>query len=221
MGPCRFSPLYNKSKPKKIEGLAKRGVFKIVAKEDVPLHTYILGCRMVLSFKENKNNEKVYDASLVVLGHKDMKKGTLVNNSSDLKQSSIRILLSLEAIFGLPVSSQDLFQAYLQASEQLKRDIHIRSTDEFKLSKDDPLKTVKPLHGLCNSGDHRRATLLRQFNEDLNITPVVFDAALFFKTLNGEYMGMMDAYDDGTIAQGASGFTDFSKATENLFESKP
>ena len=211
---------FDEARAKELDGLAKRCDFEIVLKDEVPEDANILGGRFVLSIKNKNTGEEIYKARFVVQGHKDADKGLLVHTSSNLKQSSIRVLLCLAALFGFNVWSQDVSQAYLQSAEKLMRDIYVKPTKDFHLSKDSLLKLLKPLYGLSDSGDYWHATFTRHLRDELHMTPTVSDSALFFKTVHGKLCGILGSYVDDTITAGDVEFQEESKITENKFESK-
>lgn len=214
-------PQFNVAKLKELEGLARRGVFEIVAKDDVPEDANILGSRFVLSIKNKDSDKEVYKARYVVQGHKDIEKHLLVHTSTNLRQSSVRLLLSIAALFGFRIWSQDVSQAYLQSAEKLMRDIYVVPKKEFHLSKAVLLKLLKPLYGLTDSGDYWHATLTNHLRKNLEMVPTFSDPALFFHSIKGEVQGIIGSYVDDTISTGNDDFVESSKTIEKTFESKP
>lgn len=208
------------AKMKELEGLAKRGAFEIILKDDVPQNSNILGGRFVLTIKNKGTNKEIYKARFVVQGHKDKLKGNLVHHSTNLKQSSIRLLLCLAAMFNFDIWSQDVSQAYLQSAENLTREIFVNPPDELRLGKDKLLKLLKPLYGLTDSGDYWFSTFTSHVANDLTMRPCISDAALFFKEIHAHLSGLIGTYVDDTIGAGNSQFREKSKVTEQRFESK-
>lgn len=217
-------PQFDVARAKELEGLARRGVYEIVLKDEVPEGANILGSRFVLSIKNKDTGDEVYKARFVVQGHKDREKDFLVHISSNLKQSSIRLVLSLAAIFGFNIWSQDITQAYIQSSEKLMRHIYIKPSKELRLSKDYLLKLLKPLYGLSDSGDSWYSTFTSHLKDDLYdlcMSSCITDPALFFKTIDGQLRGVVGCYVDDTISTGDSDFQKESLLTGEKFESKP
>lgn len=213
-------PQFDVAKAKELEGLARRGVYEVILKENVPENANILGGRFVLAIKDKDTGKEVYKARYVAQGYKDMEKQYLVHNSSNLKQNSVRLLLSLAALFGFRIWSQDVSQAFLQSAEKLSRDIYIKPSKEFRLDQDALLKLLKPLYGLCDSGDYWYSTFSSHLRNDLGMTPTISDAALFFKCIDAQLRGIIGTYVDDTISAGSTEFDMESKITEEKFESK-
>eukprot|EP00178_Gracilaria_changii_P005395 TRINITY_DN1884_c0_g1_i3.p3 TRINITY_DN1884_c0_g1~~TRINITY_DN1884_c0_g1_i3.p3 ORF type:complete len:232 (-),score=35.81 TRINITY_DN1884_c0_g1_i3:1688-2383(-) len=101
---------FDDSKAQELAGLARRGVYEVVCREELDpnmLHN-IMGRRFALSIKDKETDNDVYKARFIVQGHTDVDKDLLVNNGTNLKQSSIRILVAIASIFGFPIWSQDV-----------------------------------------------------------------------------------------------------------------
>ncbi len=82
--------------------------------EDLPEGSNILGCRCVLTLKDSETAEPVFKARYVVLGHLEKDKKNLVDPTTPVKQSSIRLMTALAALFGLRIWAHNVSQAYLQ-----------------------------------------------------------------------------------------------------------
>ncbi len=84
----------------------------------------------------------------------------MVHSASTLQPQSIRLLLALAAMHGFDIWTSDVRQAYLQSAEPLARDIFIeKPVPEFELAPEQCLQLLKPLYGLCESGDLWHKTL--------------------------------------------------------------
>lgn len=214
------SEFFDAAKAKELAGLAARGVYEVVCKEDVPKGANILGGRFVLAIKNADTAEEIYKARFVVQGHTDVEKNLLVHNSTNLRQSSVRLLVALAAVFGFRLWSQDVSQAYLQSAEKLMREVYVRPTKEFNLSEDNLLRLLKPLYGLSDSGDYWHSTFSNHLQHDLNMTQTTGDLSLFFKAIEGKLRGLTGAYVDDTLGAGDTAFEKESEVTGERFQSK-
>ncbi len=71
-------------------------------------------------------------------------------------------------------------QAYLQSAEPLSREIFITEpVPEFELRPDQCLKLLKPLYGLCDSGELWHKTLDEHHRRELGMSPFRSDPALY------------------------------------------
>lgn len=101
-------PQFATTKRKEVDGLQGKAALEVVLRTDVPPNANVLGGCFVLSIKNIGTGEEVYKARYVVQGHTDREKNILVHNSTNLRQSSIKSLTAIAAIFGFRVWSQDV-----------------------------------------------------------------------------------------------------------------
>lgn len=70
----------------------------------------------------------------------------------------MRIVSSFAAITGNRIFTNDVTQAFLQSESPTTREIYIKPRDRdrhfFALSTSQLLKVIRPLYGLCDSGDY-------------------------------------------------------------------
>lgn len=66
--------MFEDAKAKELAGLADRGVYEVVCREDIPVDANVLGGRFVLAIKNADTQKEVYKARFVVQGHTDTEK---------------------------------------------------------------------------------------------------------------------------------------------------
>ena len=208
------------AKRKEIESLVKRETWKVVIREEVPKGSNIINGRFVMAIKDTETNKPYFKARFVAQGHRDKEKSVLVHNSKTVRQSSIRILLALAALFGFRIWSLDVNNAYLQSASQLLRDIYLKPGKEFELPSGHLLKLLRPLYGLADSGNYWNETFANHIKNDLKMKPTALDISFFFKKANGKLKGLAGTYVDDTLFAGDTEFLDHTEETSRRFESK-
>lgn len=153
-----------------MQGLKENGVFKTVCRGDIPRVANVLGGRFAHSIKNKDTKYDKYKARYIVQGHKDREKYKLVHTSTNLRQSSIRLITALTSVYDFEVWMQHVTQAYLQSADKLLRDIYIRPPTDLCLLEILLLKLQKPLYGLGESGDYWEVTMTRHLKNDIKIS---------------------------------------------------
>lgn len=97
----------------------ERGTFIIYKKPNV------LPCLFVLTIK-HPTVRKFYKARFIIGGHKYCHMVSMVNQSNNLKEMSITVLLPLSNILGFDIWDLDVKQAYLQSASKFKMSIYIK-----------------------------------------------------------------------------------------------
>jgi Reverse transcriptase (RNA-dependent DNA polymerase) len=169
---------------------------------EMPAGANLMSGRFVLAIKNISTNEEMFKARFVLKGYREKLKTRLVHDETTSRISSARLLVGLAAVFGFRLFSVDVTQAYLQSALKLMRDVYVTPTDKFELRPDQVLKLLKPLYGLSDSRDYWEATMRRLFDEDLGMTGLTGDAAMFIKTNRGELSGMICSYVDDLLQAG-------------------
>lgn len=207
------------AKKAEIRNLLKRGTFKVILKEDIPPDGNVLPGRFVLTIKSTDDKEVKCKALYVIGGHRDRYKDFMVHTSSTLQLQSVRLLLALAAIHGFHVWTSDVRQAYLKAAEPIAREIFIRKpVGEFELEPSQCLQLLKPLYGLCESGDFWHDTLDKQHRDDLGMRPFRSDPALYILMINGLLTGLSGGYVEDFLRAGNSEFRQVAKKTRQRFD---
>ena len=187
---------FDDAKREEIQGLIERGTWEIVPKSSVQEGANILRGRFVLTIKDVGTDKQRRKARYVVQGYRDRMKTSLVHDTSTAKQSSVKILVGISAIYGFRIFSIDVTQAYLQSSENLKREIYVKPSREFKLHDGELLKLRKPLYGLPDSGDYWGRTISDHLTNVLGMKKTIGDEAFFYKLRNNSLHGLCVTYVD-------------------------
>lgn len=82
----------------------------------------------------------------------------LAHDITAMRPASIRLILSIASILTVLLFIHDVTQAYLPTKDKMTRNKYLRPKAEdrqfFDVDYDELLKLVKPLYGLCDSGDY-------------------------------------------------------------------
>jgi hypothetical protein len=212
---------FESAKRKELEGLIKRGTFKLVLREELGRDPNIVPSRFVLAIKHQENGSELLKARLVLGGHRDRDKSRVVHSATTLKQSSVRLLLALAGMLDFDIWSTDITQAYLQSSSNLQREIFVRP-DVLELDENQLLQVVKPLYGLSDSGDYWNETLTDHHLQDLSMEKATGDFSLFFCRAMGKLVGLSGTYVDDILRAGDTPFrSESDKHTASSFDAKP
>jgi len=149
----------------------------------------------------------------------------MVPNLATLRQRSTRWLVSTSVVLRFRLFSHDINQAYLQSRDKLARTLYLYPRHEdrhlFDLTDDGVLLLVRPLYGVCDAGDYFFVTLQRHVRDDILMTPLSSDPALYMrKGVNG-LVGLMGTFDDDCLLGGTDEFQTATKTTLRVFKAKP
>ena len=209
-----------KSKRKEIESLVQRGTWKVVIKEEVPSDANVISGRFVMAIKDVETDRPYFKARFVAQGHKDRDKPSLLHNTTTVRQSSIRVLLALAAIFGFRLWSIDVNNAYLQSASNLLRDVYLKPGKDFELPSGHLLKLLRPLYGLADSGDYWNETFAQHIKQDLKMKATAQDMSFFFRKVGNKLKGLIGTYVDDTLFSGDPDFLQHTNKTLRKFDSK-
>lgn len=95
-----------------MNGLLKRGAFRIVLKEESGNKPNIVPSCFVLDIRHKGDGTTRYKARFVIGGLRDRDKKNLVHDSGTVLPESVRLLLALGTVLGLRVSVADWTQSY-------------------------------------------------------------------------------------------------------------
>lgn len=103
------------SSKSEIQGLLDRGSYMVVNKSDIPKDTTILKSRVQHSIKTDQDGNTKFKRRLVMQGHKDPDKGSIVTEAPTVLRASIRIILTLIPTLEFEFWSRDVKQAFVQS----------------------------------------------------------------------------------------------------------
>lgn len=149
-------------------------------------------------------------ASYVAQGHKDKEKSRLVHNRTTLRQSSIRMIVSVAAVKRFSIFGHDVNQIYLQSDEKIWRKIILlpkkNDLEGFGLEEHEILELLRLLYGTCDAGDCWGVTVQRHITGDLKMILTAGDPSLYLKQNNEDVDGIMGNYIDGAALAGNEAF---------------
>lgn len=88
-------PACKQALEEELEELVSRGVFRLVSKRELQPNANLLGGRIIRCVKNVVTASERFKARFVVQGHRDSEKGSLIHDSAALRQSSLRLMLSI------------------------------------------------------------------------------------------------------------------------------
>lgn len=143
----------------------------------------------------------------------------MVHSAQVLQPASIRLLLALAQLKDFEVWSSDVKHAYIQSESNISRDIYIKkATTEFELEPNQCLKLLKPLYGLCESGDLWHQTFADHHKKELGMVPLRSDQALYIWIPGKDLKGLSGCYVDDILRAGDPSFAKHAKKTRTRFE---
>lgn len=110
----------------------------------------------------------------------------------------IPLLVSLAAIMGFSLWSQDILQGDIQGAKLLLRMVNIRAAPEFQVISNQPLQILKPLYGLSNAGDNWHATFARHLASYLGMAPISRNLLCYARMTRGALSGFLATHVDDT-----------------------
>lgn len=92
--------------------------------------------------------------------------------------------------------------------------------DVFDLKEDELLELLNPLYGLCDAGDYYGVTIEEHAINDLGMTALLSDSALYAKFAGGRLIGISGLQVDDCLNAGNKEFEELTNLTFQKFESK-
>eukprot|EP00170_Pyropia_yezoensis_P002751 contig_11549_g2756 len=205
--------------------LLRRKVWARVKRKDLPNGANIMGGRFPHALKHVGTPKEKGQSPYVVQGNRDKAKPFVVHNLSTLRQRSTKIIVSTSAVLGFRIFSRDVNQSYLQSKDKLSRPVYLDPRQEVRailgVADDEVLQVLKPLYGLCDAGDYSSATMTAHIKDDLCMSSLTGDPALYYKYGDGHADGLLGSYVDDMLLGGNENFQSLTESTLTRFESKP
>lgn len=156
-----------------------------VHESKLPLNANIVGGRFVHTLQNFLIPDEMAKVRYKSQGFAEVLKEMLFHDVTALRPASIRLILCIAAVLSLLLFSHDVTQEYLQANDLLTRLIFLRPKAKERallgLEKGEPLKLLKPLYVLCDSGDDWNITIDDHLINDLQMERSVSDLSLYFR----------------------------------------
>lgn len=136
-------------------------------KDEVPHDANMLGTRFVLPLKHTEKECTVFKARFVVQGHHDRDKAELVDESKNMRQTSIKVVA---AMLQYSIST---FRAprYRRITSSQERSCIVRknipATNCLHFPPRDLLKMMRPLDGLLHGADYWHAPFASHMKDNL------------------------------------------------------
>ena len=220
---------FEMSDDQEITSLISRGVFKFERynpNEHGNIH--IFNSRMVREVKGK--TEKPFEKSrLIVQGHSDEEKRSILTQSPTIQRVSQRLLAAiapgLDVMLGITIELRDVTQAYPQSKTLLQRDVFARLPKELvhRYPPNTIMKVILPLYGLAESGVHWWTTYHQHHQERLGMQTSTFDPCLLVSNGTAESFGMVGMQTDDTLILATPEFSamEDEKIRQANFRCKP
>ncbi|OSX79162.1 hypothetical protein BU14_0085s0013 [Porphyra umbilicalis] len=208
-----------------VDGLLAGGAVRPVIRSAVPKGANVIRGRFVFTLKGVGTADEIPKARSVAQGNNDKAKAFVVHNLATLRQRSTRVLVSTSAVQRFRLFAHDVNQAYLQIQDLLARTLYLEPRKEdrnlFSIADDEMLLLVRPLYRVCDAGYYWHATLQKHVREDLHMTPLSSDPALYMRKGVGGLVGLLGTFVDDCFLGGNAAFQAATESTLRVFEAKP
>lgn len=177
--------------------------------------------------KKDDNGKETFKTRLGIQGHKDPEKKSVVTEAPTVLRSSIRLILTLSAIYDFELWTRDVKQAFVQSAFPLDRMLFIKPPKNPDLMSmvdhlpDTYLHALKPIYGLTESPGFWWQTFKQYHIDDLGMKQTTLDPCLFYKKDNGIPTGIIGTLVDDTLGCGNTDFIDQEKIKSKKFDVKP
>ncbi|KAM4066587.1 cwf18 domain containing protein [Hirsutella rhossiliensis] len=151
-------------------------------------------------------NTKPYEKSrLVIQGHNDFEKTTLLTQSPTIQRVSQRLILAIAPgllqNYGITLSLRDITQAYPQSQTKLSRTILTQIPNRTII------RVIKPLYGIAEAGVHWFRTYQQHHLEKLDMSTSTYDSCLLISNTGPDTLGIVGMQTDDTLILGTNNFS--------------
>ncbi|KAM4061617.1 reverse transcriptase (RNA-dependent DNA polymerase) [Hirsutella rhossiliensis] len=212
-----------------ITDLVGRGVFSF-ERYDRMIHGnhHIFRSRMVREVK-GKDTKPYEKSRLVVQGHSDFEKTTLLTQSPTIQRVSQRLILAIAPGLlqgnGMTLSLRDITQAYPQSQTELFRTIltYLPTELQGKYPHGTIIRVIKPLYGIAETGVHWYRTYQQHHLKNLDMSTSTYDSCLLITNTGPNTFGIVGMQTDDTLMLGTDSFSarEEEKLEEAQFRAKP
>ncbi len=210
----------DRARKQEIETLVRRGKCELVLKEDVPPGPSIISGSFMIAIKKVETDKPIFKARFVAHGRRDAEKHNRVYDSTNVRQSSVQLLIALAAIMGFDVWTEDISQVYRQSASMLLREVYFRPKKQLQAPAGYTLKLFRPFYGLAESGDYWDATIAEHQRKKLDMRTVAIDMSLLFRWARIQLNGLLAFYVDDTLACRDYSFSQLTEEIRKRFEVK-
>ncbi|KAM4061611.1 reverse transcriptase (RNA-dependent DNA polymerase) [Hirsutella rhossiliensis] len=219
---------FEESDSTEIDDLLVRGVFSFERYNEAKHgNHHIFRSRMVreVKGKETKPYEK---SRLVVQGHNDQEKTTLLTQSPTIQRVSQRLISAISPDLlshGMTLSLRDITQAYPQAQTELFRTIltHLPAELEGRYPEGTIIRVIKPLYGIAEAGVHWFRTYHGHHVDNLDMSTSTYDLCFLITNKGPDNFGIVGMQTDDTLMLGTQRFSALEEAelVKAQFRAKP
>ncbi len=115
----------DRARNREIANLVRRGTWELVLKKDIQLGSNIASGSFVIAIKDLKTGKLIFKARFAAHRHRDAEEHYPIHDSTNVRQSSVRLLITLVAIIEFHVLTEDIPLAYLQSAIKLLCEVYL------------------------------------------------------------------------------------------------
>eukprot|EP00961_Rhodomonas_salina_P192912 2603143-Rhodomonas_salina.1 len=203
---ARLRPFWIDSKRKEMDGLWRRGCFKLWKRSELLASDRVFGSRFHYNIKRDGATGQITNCKvrLVVMGNRMLEGEDYEDSFTPVPHAtSGRIIISIAAAQDLELHSCDLAQAFIQADkldEGVNRRIFICPPQGTVEDADTVFEVCRPLYGIPSSASALHLTLSRWFKEE-GFTTAGFEDSVWVREAGGKYAHLLivSAHIDDTL----------------------